>query len=67
MAVVHQDDEPIASPNRYFLQGAVNGACKGGVMTQRDEDRLLPMGNMPAFAGMWSVVVLVVLTTAVCM
>lgn len=36
-------------------------------MTQRDEDRLLPVGNMSAFAGMWSVVILVVLTTAACM
>lgn len=36
-------------------------------MISRDEDRLLgKLGDMPVFAGIWSVVVLVVLATAVC-
>ena len=36
-------------------------------MTPRDDDRLVPFGDIPVFAGMWSLVVLVVLATAVCM
>jgi hypothetical protein len=36
-------------------------------MSPADDDRLLPVGDIPAFAGMWSVVVVVVLLTAVCM
>lgn len=36
-------------------------------MARRDDERLLHFGNMSVFAGMWSVVVLVVLTTAACM
>jgi len=39
-------------------------------MARHDEDRLLSignLGNMSVFAGIWSVVVVVVLTTAACM
>ena len=36
-------------------------------MKQADDDPLLPVGEMPALAGMWSLVVLVVLATAACM
>lgn len=40
----------------------------GAIMASREEDRLLGnLGNMPVFAGIWSVVVVVVLATAVCM
>ncbi len=36
-------------------------------MNQADDDPLLPIGEMSALAGMWSLVVLVVLVTAACM
>lgn len=36
-------------------------------MKQSDDDFLVPLGDMPVFAGMWSLVALVVLATAVCM
>lgn len=36
-------------------------------MNEADDDRLLPVGDMSAFAGMWLLVVLVVLITAACM
>jgi hypothetical protein len=36
-------------------------------MTQSDDDRLVPFGDIPVFAGMWSLVALVILATAVCM
>jgi hypothetical protein len=36
-------------------------------MTPFDDDRLVAFGDIPALAGIWSVVVLVVLATAVCM
>lgn len=37
-------------------------------MAGREEDSLLGnIGNMPVFAGIWSIVVVVVLATAVCM
>jgi hypothetical protein len=36
-------------------------------MTQSDDDRLVPFGYMPVFAGMWSLVAFVVLATAACM
>jgi hypothetical protein len=36
-------------------------------MTPSDDDRLVPLGDIPVFAGMWSLVVLVVLATAACM
>jgi len=36
-------------------------------MTPSDDDRLVPFGDMPVFAGMWSLVAFVVLATAACM
>jgi hypothetical protein len=36
-------------------------------MTPSDDDRLVPFGDIPAFAGMWSLVAFVVLATAACM
>jgi hypothetical protein len=36
-------------------------------MKQPDDDNLVPFGDMPLFTGMWSLVALVVLATAVCM
>ena len=36
-------------------------------MKTSDDDRLIPFGDMPVFAGMWTLVALVVLATAVCM
>jgi hypothetical protein len=35
-------------------------------MNQADDDRLARIGDLPLFTGIWSVVVLVVLATAVC-
>ncbi len=35
-------------------------------MNPSDDDRLIPIGDLPVFAGMWLVVVLVVSVTAVC-
>lgn len=35
-------------------------------MNQADDDRLVPIGDLPLFTGIWSVVILVVLATAVC-
>lgn len=36
-------------------------------MKQPDDDSLVPFGDMPVFTGMWSLVALVVLATAICM
>jgi hypothetical protein len=36
-------------------------------MKQLDDDSLVPFGDMPVFTGMWSLVALVVLATAICM
>jgi len=36
-------------------------------MSPSDDDRLVAFGDMPVFAGMWSLVALVVLITAACM
>jgi len=36
-------------------------------MKPTEDDRLIPFGDMQVFAGMWSLVALVVLATAVCM
>lgn len=36
-------------------------------MNPSDDDRPIPFGDLPVFAGMWSLVALVVLITAVCM
>jgi hypothetical protein len=36
-------------------------------MNPSDDDRLVPFGDIPVFAGMWSLVALVVLVTAACM
>ncbi len=36
-------------------------------MKQRNDDSLVPFGDLPVFAGMWSLVALVVLATAICM
>jgi hypothetical protein len=36
-------------------------------MTQSDDDRLVPFGDIPVFAGLWSLVAFVVLATAACM
>lgn len=35
-------------------------------MSPSDEDRLVPFGEMQLFAGMWSVVALVIIATAIC-
>lgn len=42
-------------------------APREATMNQSDDDRLVPFGDMPVFFGMWSLVALVVLTTAACM
>jgi hypothetical protein len=36
-------------------------------MTPSEDDRLVPVGDLTAFAGIWSVVAIVVLATAACM
>jgi hypothetical protein len=36
-------------------------------MKLSEDDRPIPFGDIPVFAGMWSLVALVVLATAVCM
>ena len=36
-------------------------------MNPSDDDRLVPFGDIPLFAAMWSLVAFVVLATAICM
>jgi hypothetical protein len=35
-------------------------------MSPSDDDRLVPFGEMRLFTGMWSVVALVIIATAIC-